>query len=92
MYNAACAACHTAGAAGAPKFGDTAAWGGRLKQGYDTLVSHAIKGIRAMPAKGGNPDLDDIEVARAVARVAKGAGATFNEPGAPAPKAAAEMK
>ena len=86
VYNAACAACHAAGAAGAPKFGDAGAWGGRIKQGYDTLVSHAIKGIRAMPAKGGNPDLDDIEVARAVAHMANAAGASFKEPAAPASK------
>lgn len=80
VYNAACAACHASGAAGAPKFGDAGAWGSRIKQGYDTLVSHAIKGIRTMPAKGGNPDLDDIEVARAVAHMANSAGASFKEP------------
>ena len=80
VYNAACAACHGSGAAGAPKFGDAGAWGGRIKQGYDTLVSHAIKGIRAMPAKGGNPDLDDVEVARAVVHMANAAGASFKEP------------
>jgi cytochrome c5 len=80
VYNAACVACHGAGVAGAPKFGDKAAWGARNKQGYDTLVSHAVKGIRAMPAKGGNPDLDDIEVARAVVHMANAGGASFKEP------------
>ncbi len=82
VYKAVCAACHTAGAAGAPKFGDTAAWSARLAQGYDTLVSHAVVGIRAMPAKGGNPDLDDVEVARAVAYMGNAAGAKFVEPAA----------
>ena len=38
-----------------------------LKPGEKLTVEHAIKGIRAMPAKGGNPDLEDIEVQRAVA-------------------------
>ena len=80
VYNAACVACHGAGVAGAPIFGDKAAWGARNKQGYDTLVSHAVKGIRAMPAKGGNPDLDDIEVARAVVHMANAGGASFKEP------------
>lgn len=80
VYNAACVACHGAGVAGAPKFGDKAAWGARNKLGYDTLVSHAVKGIRAMPAKGGNPDLDDIEVARAVVHMANAGGASFKEP------------
>ncbi len=92
VYNAACAACHNAGAAGAPKFGDAGAWGARIKQGYDTLVSHAIKDIRGMPAKGGNPDLDDIEVARAVVHMANSAGASFKEPAAPAAKEPAEKK
>jgi hypothetical protein len=33
-----------------------------------------------MPAKGGNPDLDDVEIARAVVHMANAAGAKFNEP------------
>ena len=89
VYKAVCAACHTAGAAGAPKLGDTAAWSPRLAQGYDTLVTHAVGGIRAMPAKGGNPDLDDVEVARAVAYMGNQAGAKFTEPEAKAAPAAA---
>jgi cytochrome c5 len=80
VYNAACVACHGSGAAGAPKTGDTAAWSKRLGQGYDTLVSHAVKGIRGMPAKGGNPDLDELEVARAVVHMANASGGKFKEP------------
>lgn len=89
VYTATCAACHDSGMAGSPKTGDTAAWTARLAQGYDTLVTHAIKGIRAMPAKGGNPDLDDLEVARAVVFMTNKSGASFKEPVAPAPAAAA---
>src|SRR6476661_4203327 len=55
VYTAVCAACHATGAAGAPKVGDAGAWSARIAQGYDTLVQHAMQGIRAMPAKGGNP-------------------------------------
>ncbi|NHZ90181.1 c-type cytochrome [Massilia sp. CCM 8733] len=88
VYTANCAACHTAGAAGAPKMGDAGAWGARIAQGYDTLVKHAIEGIRAMPARGGNPDLDDVEVARAVVHMANQSGAKFKEPAVPAPAAA----
>jgi cytochrome c5 len=90
VYTAVCAACHGTGAAGAPKFGDVGAWSGRIAQGYDTLVQHAVNGIRAMPAKGGNPDLDDIEVARAVVYMANQSGAKFKEPAAPAPAAQAQ--
>ncbi|MES2742307.1 MAG: c-type cytochrome [Pseudomonadota bacterium] len=89
VYTAVCAACHTTGAAGAPKFGDTGAWATRIAQGYDTLLKHAIEGIRAMPAKGGNPDLDDVEVARAVVYLANASGAKFKEPAVPAAAAPA---
>lgn len=89
VYTATCAACHDSGMAGSPKTGDNAAWATRLAQGYDTLVKHAIEGIRAMPAKGGNPDLDDLEVARAVVFMTNKSGASFKEPAAPAPAAAA---
>jgi cytochrome c5 len=80
VYQLACAACHAAGVAGAPKTGETAAWAPRIKQGYDTLVRHAVEGFKAMPAKGGNPDLDPVEVARAVVHMANASGATFKEP------------
>jgi len=89
VYAAVCAACHDSGAAGAPKLGESPAWSARLAQGYDTLVKHAIEGIRAMPAKGGNPDLDDLEVARAVVYLANKSGAAFKEPAAPAAPAPA---
>ena len=89
VYKATCVACHGTGAAGAPKFGDAGAWKARIAQGYDTLVKHALNGIRAMPAKGGNPDLDDVEVERVVVLMANSAGAKFAEPAVPAPAAAA---
>jgi cytochrome c5 len=93
VYKMVCAACHDSGAAGSPKLGDAAAWGPRIAQGYDTVLKHAIGGLRAMPAKGGNPDLDDIEVARAVVHMANASGAKFKEPEvkeAPATEAAAK--
>lgn len=86
VYAATCAACHDSGMAGAPKTGDNASWSARLAQGYDTVVKHAIEGLRAMPAKGGNPDLDDIEVARAVVFMTNKSGANFKEPEVPAPE------
>jgi cytochrome c5 len=88
VYTAVCAACHASGLAGAPKIGDSAGWGPRIAQGYDTLLKHAIDGIRAMPPKGGNPDLDDVEVARAVVYLANEAGAKLKEPAVPAAGAA----
>jgi cytochrome c5 len=87
VYKLACGACHEAGVAGAPKSGDAAGWGPRVKQGFDTLVKHAVEGFKAMPAKGGNADLDPVEVARAVAYMGNRSGASFKEPEAPAPAA-----
>jgi cytochrome c5 len=84
VFGEVCTACHTPGALGAPKFGDKAAWGPRIKQGYDTLIQHAENGIRQMPPRGGNPDLTDIEIARAVAYMANAGGAKFTPPAAPA--------
>jgi cytochrome c5 len=72
-----CSACHAVGALGSPKIGDKAAWGPRIAQGYETLVKHAIAGIRSMPARGGNAELTDGEVANAVAYMANQAGAGF---------------
>lgn len=83
VVNGICAACHASGAMGAPKIGDKSGWAPRLSQGYDTLVKHATEGIRMMPARGGNPDLSDTEVARAVAYMANTAGASFKEPEPP---------
>ncbi len=80
VYKAVCAACHATGAAGAPKIGDNGAWSARLGQGEATLFTHAINGIRAMPAKGGNPDLDDVEVQRAVVFMANQSGGKLKEP------------
>lgn len=84
VFKASCLACHGAGVAGAPKVGDAGAWGPRIKQGFETLIKHATEGFKAMPAKGGNADLDPIEVARAVAYMANQSGASFKEPAAPA--------
>lgn len=89
VYKLACSACHSSGVAGAPKTGDAAAWSPRIKQGFDTLVKHAVDGFKAMPPKGGNASLDPIEVARAVAFMANESGAKFKEPAEPAAAPAA---
>lgn len=88
VYTAVCAGCHKAGLAGAPKVGDAGAWSALISRGQNSLVANAIKGIRGMPAKGGNPALDDYEVARAVVYMANQGGGKFEEPAAPAPAAA----
>lgn len=58
LYTQACAVCHAAGVAGAPKLGDKAAWGPRLGDGVDGMTAIAIKGKGAMPPKGGSTASD----------------------------------
>lgn len=89
VFNAVCTSCHTSGALGAPKLNAKGDWASRIGQGFEKLTAHAISGIRAMPARGGNPDLTDAEMARAVAYMANSAGAKFAAPEASSPSAAA---
>ncbi len=64
LYKQACSVCHVAGVAGAPKFGDKAAWAARVAGGVDALTASVIKGKGAMPPKGGSTASDaDIKAA-----------------------------
>ncbi len=82
VFSAQCVACHGAGVAGAPKFGDATAWGPRIGQGYDTLLQSALKGKGAMTPQSGG-DFSELEIGRAVAYMANKGGAKFAEPKAP---------
>jgi cytochrome c5 len=66
VYDTTCMACHGTGVAGAPKFGDKAAWAPRVKSGVDALYTASLKGKGAMPAKGGATTLSDADVKAAV--------------------------
>jgi cytochrome c5 len=88
VFQAQCTACHTSGAVGAPKIGDEAAWGPRVKAGYDTLLNSALKGKGNMPPQGGG-DSSEFEIGRAVVFMANKGGAKFDEPKAPAEAASA---
>lgn len=85
VFKAQCTACHTSGAAGAPKFGDASAWAPRIVKGFDTLWNSALKGKGAMGAQGGG-DYDDTEIASAVVYMANAGGAKFKEPKKPEAK------
>jgi len=82
VFKAQCAACHAAGLAGSPKFGDKTAWAPRIKTGYEALLNSALKGKNAMGAQGGG-DHSDVEIGRAVVYMANASGAKFAEPAAP---------
>ncbi len=61
LYEEKCNACH-GNKAIAPVIGDKEAWAPRIKQGKETLYTHAIKGFQGMPPKGGNADMSDADV------------------------------
>lgn len=63
QYNSSCTFCHAAGAAGAPRTGDSAAWASRMDKGMDILVANVVNGMNAMPPKGmcNNCSAEDIE-------------------------------
>ena len=77
-----CAACHTSGAAGAPKIGDRAAWAKHIGSGLDQMLRIAITGKGAMPARGGAADVSDYELARAIVHMANQSGGKLKEPAA----------
>ena len=88
VYKGQCAACHSAGLAGAPKTGDATAWAPRLKTGYDALLTSALKGKGAMGAQGGG-EYNDTEIGRAVVHMTAAAGGKFAVPDGPAAAGAA---
>lgn len=65
IYDNVCSTCHANGVAGAPEM-VASAWSGRLDKGTEMLISNAINGIGAMPARGGRRDLSDEQVAASV--------------------------
>lgn len=65
-YEQTCKMCHETGLADAPKLGDKSSWKPRIDQGMETLVKHAIHGLKAMPPKGGCVNCSDEEIQKAV--------------------------
>lgn len=66
VYQTYCTACHSTGAAGAPKLGDAAAWKPRIAQGINVLIEHATQGYKMMPPKGTCINCSNDDIAAAV--------------------------
>lgn len=66
IFKKNCKVCHAQGINGAPIIGNTAMWSDRVTKGIPTLVEHATQGFGLMPAKGGNTELPDTDVEKAV--------------------------
>jgi cytochrome c5 len=80
VVNSVCINCHGSGKVGAPKIGDRNAWDKRTAQGLTNLTQHALTGIRKMPAHGGNPELSNLEIERAVTYMVNQTGKSWVEP------------
>jgi len=79
VVTSVCAACHQAGVLEAPKIGAKEDWEPRLEAGLDMLVSNAINGLNAMPARGGNPNLSDDEIRASVLLILADSGIDTGE-------------
>jgi cytochrome c5 len=80
VVESVCAKCHATGMNGAPKIGDKKAWSSRASLGLSSLTSHALQGIRNMPAHGGDPNLSDLQIARAITYMVNQSGGHWVEP------------
>ncbi len=80
VVEAVCASCHAKGSDGAPKIGDKQAWAARTARGIDSLTQNALKGIRKMPAHGGNAKVSDFETQRAITYMVNQSGGNWTEP------------
>ena len=80
VYEHACSACHGPGPVEAPKYGDREAWAELIAEGQHVITAHGWVGVREMPARGGEPDLTLEAFGRAVAHMARAAGADWADP------------
>ena len=62
IFNTNCTACHSTGAAGAPRIGNAAEWAPHVETGLETLYLHSVTGFNAMPPKGMCMDCSDTEL------------------------------
>ena len=81
-YKQVCVSCHAAGVLNAPKFGDKAKWAPLIAEGQVTLTAHAYFGVRAMPPKGGNPNLSIEGFADALVYMVNNSGGNWKSPDA----------
>ncbi|MFM9969374.1 MAG: c-type cytochrome [Burkholderiales bacterium] len=80
VVDKACAACHAKGASSAPRIGDEKAWSKRASQGLTALTENALRGIRSMPAHGGDKALSDLDIERAIIYMVNQSGGRWVEP------------
>ena len=79
-YKTVCAVCHASGVANAPKLGDKNAWKPLIEEGQVILTAHGYVGVRAMPPKGGKPDLSVEQFADALNYMVNNSGGQWSSP------------
>ncbi len=79
-FQQACSICHAQGDKGSPKIGDVRAWSKLIKEGQANITADGYAGVRAMPARGNQPQLSVAEFGSAVVYMANQAGANWKEP------------
>lgn len=79
IVESTCNSCHNTGVLGAPKMGDTADWGTRFSQGMETIMTNAIDGIGGMPARGGDSNLSDENLKKAVVYMLEESGQSVSD-------------
>ena len=80
-YKAVCASCHANRVANAPQVGDKAKWAPLIAEGQVILTAHGYVGVRAMPPKGGKPDLSVAGFAEALNHMVNQSGGNWKTPG-----------
>ena len=81
-YKEVCSVCHTAGVANAPKLGDQNAWKKLIGEGQVIITAHGYVGVRAMPPKGGNPNLTVEAFSDALVYIVNNSGGKWTSPDA----------
>lgn len=79
-YKTVCANCHSKAFANSPQLGDAARWAPLIAEGQIIITAHGYVGVRAMPAKGGKPDLSVIDFAEAVNYMVNKSGGQWKTP------------
>ena len=79
-YKAVCASCHGKGVANAPQIGDAAKWAPLIAEGQVILTAHGYVGVRAMPPKGGKPDLTVQGFSEALNYMVNQSGGNWKQP------------
>ncbi len=79
-YKAVCANCHAKGVANAPQVGDSAKWAPLIAEGQVVLTAHGYVGVRAMPPKGGKPDLTVQGFSEALNHMVNQSGGNWKTP------------